>query len=58
MPKWLFDRICLSSVECDVWDLWDDIMVRDDTVNFMKSIARGVLDAVIELKGVAVNGNP
>lgn len=56
--EWLFDRICLSSVECDVWDLWNDIMVRDDTVNFMKSIASGVLDAVIELKGVAVNVNP
>lgn len=40
-PEWLFDRICLSEVE------WDDIMERDATVNFTKSIASGVLDAVI-----------
>lgn len=50
-PEWLFDRICLSEVECDVWDLWDDIMERDATVNFTKSIASGVLDAVILLRG-------
>lgn len=38
-PEWLFDRICLSEVECDA------------TVNFTKSIASGVLDAVILLRG-------
>lgn len=53
---WLFDRILLSSVECDVWDLWDRIMESDDSVSFYKSIAAGVLDAVVELKGVASNG--
>lgn len=51
----LFDMIVLADADVSYREYLDK-SACDDRYSFYKSVARGVLDAVINLKGVASNG--